>query len=475
MFEPMRKLMGRCGRSLRGAIEAERSELLRQGFGGMTRVLSRWIDPKLMAPEHTGSFSRVRLFDFATTVQGFLWQVLQGQAPCREVVQQVQAMRGTQNAKIPDSGTAAYCRARAKFPMKRLNQINDALLEKLSGWVRPQELWWGREVKLLDGTSVSMEDTPANAQVYAYATGQKPGCGFPLIYMAGMFSLSSGAWLGYATSPKHRHDLALSVDLVRKHVRPGDVVVADRAYCAYWMLALIQVLGGDALVRLHQARITGLGPGQKDKVITWEKPPRPGGCPLSAEEYAALPGEITVRIVRRKLEAKGQRTREVILATTLCEKAIRAKDLGELYLRRWQVELHFDDLKTTLGMDHLKSKSPAMVDRALAVYHCAHNLVRALMLEAAVRAEVPLRRLSFKGSSGALLKAINGPQGPERKTPGRWEIVLEMAADDLLPVRPNRREPRATKRRPKNYQRLTGPRSSFQEVQHRHRAKKPLN
>ena len=96
------------------------------------------------------------------------------------------------------------------------------------------------------------------------------------------------------------------------------------------------------------------------------------------------------------------------------------------------------------------------------------------MLEAAVRAEVPLRRLSFKGSSGALLTAIHGAQGPERKTPGRWEIVLEMAADDLLPDRPNRREPRAVKRRPKNYQRLTSPRSSFKEVQHRHRAKKPL-
>jgi putative transposase len=165
-----------------------------------------------------------------------------------------------------------------------------------------------------------------------------------------------------------------------------------------------------------------------------------------------------------------QRTREVILATTLCEKAIRAKELGELYLSRWQVELHFDDLKTTLGMDHLKSKSRAMVERALALYHCAHNLVRALMLEAAVRAEVPLRRLSFKGSSGALLKAINGPQRPVRKTPGRWEILLGMAADDLLPVRPHRREPRATKRRPKKYQRLAGPRFSFQEVQHRHRA-----
>ena len=138
------------------------------------------------------------------------------------------------------------------------------------------------------------------------------------------------------------------------------------------------------------------------------------------------------------------------------------------------MELHFEDLKTTLGMDHLKSTSPAMVNRALAVYRCAHNLVRALMLEATVRAEVPLRRLSLKGSCGVLLKAISGPQNPERKTPGGWEILLEMAAGDLLPVRPNRREPRVAKRRPKNYQRLTAPRSSFQEVQHRHRAKKPL-
>ena len=160
MFEPMRKLMGRCGRSLRRAVEEERNERLRQGFGGMTRVLSRWIDPKLMAPEHTGSFSRVRLFDFATTVQGFLWQVLQGQAPCREVVQQAQATRGTQNAKIPDSGTAAYFQARAKLPRTRLNRINDAPLEKLAGWVRPRELWCGREVKLLDGTSVSKTPRP---------------------------------------------------------------------------------------------------------------------------------------------------------------------------------------------------------------------------------------------------------------------------------------------------------------------------
>jgi len=475
MFEPMRKLMGRCGRSPRKTMEAQRSQLLRRGFGEMTRVLSRWIDPKLMAPENEGNFSRVRCFDFATTVQGFLWQILQGQASCRQVVQQVQATRAAASAQIPDSGTAAYCQARAKLPMKRLHQINEALQQKISGLVRPQDLWFGREVKLLDCTSVSMEDTPANAQVYTYANGQKPGCGFPLVYLAGIFSLSSGAWLGYAASPENRHDLTLSVDLVRKHIQPGDILVADRAYCAYWMLALTKVLGGDVLVRLRQTRVTDLGPRQKEKVISWEKPSRGAGCPLSAEEYAALPQKLTVRIVRRKLEAKGQRTREVILATTLCEKAISGEELGALYLRRWKVELHFDDLKTTLGMDHLKTKSPAMVERALAVYHCAHNLVRALMLEASVRAEVPLGRLSFKGSSGALLKAINGPKGPIRKTPGRWEILLEMAADDLLPVRPNRREPRAIKRRPKNYQRLTAPRSSFQEVPHRHRTKKRLN
>ena len=245
-----------------------------------------------------------------------------------------------------------------------------------------------------------MEDTPANAQVYAYANGQKPGCGFPLVYLAGIFSLSSGAWLGYAASPENRHDLTLSVDLVRKHIQPGDILVADRAYCAYWMLALTKVLGGDVLVRLHQTRVTGLGPRQKEKVISWEKPSRGHGCPLSEEEYAALPQKLTVRIVRRKLEAKGQRTREVILATTLCEKAISGEELGALYLRRWKVELHFDDLKTTLGMDHLKSKSPAMVERALAVYYCAHNLVRVLMLEAAIRAEVPLGRLSSKAAAG---------------------------------------------------------------------------
>ena len=92
--------------------------------------------------------------------------------------------------------------------------------------------------------------------------------------------------------------------------------------------------------------------------------------------------------------------------------------------------------------------------------------------KASAGVSVPLR---LRGSSGALLKAINGPKGPEKKTRGRWEILLEMAADDLLPVRPNRREPSAIKRRPKNYQRLTAPRSLFQEVPQRHRTKKRLN
>jgi len=123
------------------------------------------------------------------------------------------------------------------------------------------------------------------------------------------------------------------------------------------------------------------------------------------------------------------------------EKTIRGEERGAFYLRRWQVESHFDDMKTTLGMDHLKSKSPAMVERALEVDQCAHNLVRAPILEAALCAEVSVVRLSFKGSSGALLKAINVPKGLAIKMPSRWEILLEMATADFVPGRPNRREP----------------------------------
>jgi hypothetical protein len=342
----------------------------------------------------------------------------------------------------------------------------------------------GARVKVLDGTAVSMDDTPKNAAEYAYGTGQAPGCGFPLLHMVGMFSLSNGAWLGYNSAGSKRHDLVLSAELVQKLVEAGDVVLADRGFCAYWMLALLKNKGADAVMRLHQSRSgdlrQGKSLGKEQRLVTWTKPKRPDKCPLSEEEYAKLPEQITVRILRTRSETKGYRTREMLLVTTLCDSvAIPAESLAELYRRRWQIELNFDDLKTTLGMDHLACKSPQLVEKAMAIYVCAYNLIRAAMIEAAACAQAPLDRLSFKGSANALIKGLLGVPGSAKtiqRTRQLWEVIIELIAQDLLPRRPGRREPRAIKKRPKKFPLLTKHRATYPEIRHRNRynANKPL-
>lgn len=483
MFESMRKLSGRRRGGLKKALEAKRKELSRYGMTEMNAMLGQWVDPELFRAESKGCFSRRRLFDFGTTFQAFLWQVLQGQASCREAVRQVQTSRFASSDKIPETSTVAYCQARSRLPMKRLQEINSAVQKKINRITRQEDRWMGREVKILDGTAVTMDDTPKNAAAYAYGSGQAPGCGFPIMHLVGIFSLSSGAWLGYNSEGSKRHDLALSVDLVGKHVEAGDVVLGDRGFCAYWMLALLKAKGADGLMRLHQSRPTdfrqGKSLGKEQRLVTWSKPKRPANCPLSKEEYDKLPDELSVRILRTRSSVKGYRTREMVLVTTLCDSAaIPGESLAELYGRRWQIELNFDDLKTTLEMDHLNCKSPGMVERAMAIYCCAYNLIRAVMLEAAARSQVPLRRLSFKGSAEAFLRALSGsPQGGSgKRTRQFWEFVIELVAEDLLPARPGRREPRAIKTRPKRFQRLTAHRSTFMEVQHRskYKANKPL-
>ncbi len=115
-------------------MEAERSDLLRQGPGAMTHVLSRWIDPKLMARSPRAALAGCVFLTLPRPCRGCSSKSCK--APCRDVGQHVQATRVAEDATIPDSSTAAYCQTRAKLPMKRRHPINEArkrLLPALSG------------------------------------------------------------------------------------------------------------------------------------------------------------------------------------------------------------------------------------------------------------------------------------------------------------------------------------------------------
>lgn len=330
-------------------------------------------------------------------------------------------------------------------------------------------------MKIVDGTGLSMPDPAANQTLWPQPTAQQPGCGFPMMKLVGLFSLSSGALLETATGSLHVHESLLFRGLWEK-LRKGDVVLADRGFCSYGALASLHQRGVDSVMRLHQKGRADFRPGRAlgpdDRLVTWSKPAQRTEA-WSVAEFAALPETLSLRMIRLQVAAKGFRTRTVVLMTTLLDAAVYPADAWrELYGERWQVELHFHQLKTLLAMDVLRGKSPALIQREVALHRIAYNLVRSLMQRSAHLHQVPLERISFKGSLDTLRhwsSVIAAAGGKPRKQDQLIAQMLATIAGDPVPERPGRSEPRARKRRPKNDQLLTKPRHEIGNLPRRNR------
>jgi len=434
-----------CGR--RGLNEANRLTKQALKLDGLAAVLARFIPPTLFS----AAGQRDRTYTPWITFCAFLGQVLQRGASCRDAVRRVQAWHlaaGSQRAV--DDATGGYCQARARLPVAVLRAAMAKLVARLNGRVRPQERWLGRVVKVIDGGGLSMPDTKANRQVYPYAGCQRPGCGFPTGQMVGLFSLATGHLLQFVLSSWKAHEAPLARQLIG-WLHQGEVLLADRGFCNWGLISLLQRKGVDVVMRLHQARQTGTGQ------VCWTKPQRPEAW--EKDLWQELPKQLQLRVVRFRVEVPGFRTDHIAVVTTLLD-VVRYPDaaITELYLRRWQVELHFRDIKTSLGLDVLRTQTPAMIEKEVLLQVIAYNLVRLLMLEAAHPHQVTPLRLSFKGTISTLrafapLMAVNPRQASQR-----YEDLLLALAADPVPERPERSEPRAVKRRPKCYQRLTRPR-----------------
>jgi hypothetical protein len=327
---------------------------------------------------------------------------------------------------------------------------------------------------VVDGSTTQLPDTAQNQARYPQPAPQKPGCGFPVLKFVVLFSLTSGAILNVLWGSLRHHDLRLLRGLWEE-LEKGDILLGDRAYGEYTTLAVLPQQGVDVVARLHHRRKVDFRKakrlGQHDGLFVWTK-----GCQqseiLSAAEWALLPAQITVRIIRFTTTIRGFRSRRVALATTLLDpKLFPAEDLIALYARRWRLELCLRDLKTTLGMEALRCKTPDMAEKELLAYLVAHNLIRCVMAEAVGRAAVDLERVSFKGSVDALRQYSAAiAQARSRKMRRQlWEDLLRNLVRDLVRSRPRRTEPRALKRRPKPYPLLNQPRRCFVEISHRSR------
>ena len=447
------------------------NSLRQQSLFHLEKLLNPFLPPGLLAQADEGPNSRERIYSLRRTFFGFLFQVLKPDCSCREIVRQIQALFGLHQAGAVDESTSAYCQARARLPEDILIRLRHHLAEHL---LKRTQRWFGFSVKVLDGTGISLPDTPKNQKAYPQPGGQKPGCGFPFLKIVGVFDLASGALLDYARGNKHKHELRLLYRLLHSF-KPMDLVLADRGFSNYALLASLLLRGVGGLFRLHQSRPADFRKGKRlgkcDRLVVWKKPQLKPPY-LSAAAWKLIPSELPLRMIRFSLAIKGYRVQSVTLITTLVDaKAYPAQELARLYARRWKIELWFRDIKTSMGMEVLRCQSPGMIHRELEMFLIAYNFIRCLMVKASTLHDAPIERISFKGTVDSVRQFSAAiAQAPSAKRQNHLiDLLLETIANDLVPDRPGRREPRALKRRPKPFQLLNKPRRKFKDSSHRNR------
>ena len=411
--------------------------------------------------EHSAS-SRERIFTPLVTLKAFIFQILSTDGSCRQAVNHVLSERLYQGCFANSIKTGAYCKARKRLPSEQLKQAVELSGESLHRQAHKPWLWKGHNTLLTDGTTVLMPDTPENQAVYPQQSNQKPGLGFPIARIVGLISLSVGSVVSYSMGSyqgKGSGETSLFsrvIDAIAKN----DILLADRYYCTWAIIALVMQQGSHILVQNHIKRKPdfrrGKKLGTKDHLVEWKKPKRKPDWIIQST-YDALPDVI----IFREFSVKGR----VYVTTLMNSKKYHKKELVELYEKRWFIELDFRSLKTHMKMDMLRCKSPDMIDKEIAIYFLAYNLIRASIARATkVKCKIP-RLVSFMTTvqifNEGILKLII--------LSGK---VLKYAIDGLLnaiasiPISEQKRkaQPRAIKRRPKAYPLLTEPRDQACEA-----------
>ena len=393
----------------------------------------------------------------AATVECFLaWRLARGMSPCA-------------------ADTGAYARARQRLP-----EVLLALLTRHTGReaerAAPGEWrWLDRVVKLFDGSTLSMPDTPENQDAFPQSRTQAPGIGFPLVRIGVLFSLAVGTVLELGIrrwAGKFQSELAMLRDMIPS-LQAGEVVLTDRYLCSYMEIALLLRQGADYVGRMHAQRNVDFRHGKRlgpcDHVVQWSRPPRPDW--MSPEDYAAMP-EPSRSASFASGSPAGAIARERSSSPPRCStrsSSRRPKSPSCIRLR-WEAEINLRSLKIVMNMDVLRCQTPDMVRKEIWAHLLAYNLIRTVIAQAAARHGKHPRQISFARAMRTL-EAFRPAiaRVPREQLVRLYAHMLTAIASHEIGNRPDRLEPRVRKRRPKPYKLMTKPRNDARKQEARTR------
>lgn len=391
---------------------------------------------------------RERQFPPTETLSMFLAQAMNEDRSCQKAVNDAAIKRMVGGLRPCSTTTGGYCQARQRLPLEMVSTLVRYTGELMNRQVPEQWRWHGKRVHLIDGTTVTLPDTPANQARYPQQGGQKPGLGFPISRIVGVICLSSGALLN-ASLGRFNGKGSSEQTLLRTLLDTfdtDDVVMGDAFYGTYFLLASLLERGVDAVFEQHGARkrVTDFRQGQrlgpKDHLIQLSKPTRKPDW-MTVEDYEHAPEYLTIR----ELKVGGK----ILITTLLSCQAFPRHDLKALYKKRWHVEVDLRNIKTTLGMETLSCKNPEMAEKEMWVYFLAYNLIRLLMAQSALLADILPRQLSFKHTVQLWSSWCQQTQAIDIQA-NEGELFT-LIAQKIVGNRPGRLEPRAVKRRPKAF------------------------
>ena len=402
------------------------------------------------------------------TLGSFIGQILGDgkQRSCNAAITRATRYQLEHGLEPPGANSGDYCRARRKLNTSVIKQVAFHIAKALSQASPKHWLWLGKRVKLVDGFTFTMPDTPDNQRMLPQSVSQEPGIGFPIARACVVLSLACACMEAIAVGPyagKNTGESAL-LRQVLDCFKPGEVLLADRYFCSFFMLAILKSRGIDVCMQLHQrrnvdeSRVTWLGPNEY--IDVWHRPQKAKW--MSQDLYDSIPEQMSIRIIMLTA-IENSRVESLDVATTLLDpKRYPAWEIARLYGYRWNVELDIRGIKQSLNLDHVRCKSPDMVERELWTTLLAYNMVRWVCAQAAMVHNKLPRQMSFTAGCNVLLSQwMMPPDKSIRRKLGQYN--LDQVAHNEVADRPGRIEPRVVKRRPKEYSLMTKPRHQYRQ------------
>jgi Transposase DDE domain len=405
------------------------------------------------------------LYTPLTTVTVFLTQALSSDHSCREAVTKLLAWRLSKKLPACSVNTGGYCVARDGLPEEGCAALAKNIGRDLCNDAPKSWLWKGREVRVVDGSTVKMPGSDELLEVFPQESQQKPGVGFPIARILVVFSLAVGSAIEMAIGP-YKGKLTGETSMFRqllKSFSPGEVVLADRAFSGWFDMALCIMNELDIVIRMNASRKADFRKGRRlgkdDHIIKLTRPARPKW--MTIEEYQTFANEIELREVRIHVCQKGFRSKTIIVHTTLVDvEQYTKEDIGQAFRQRWNAEINMRSIKNTMQMEYLRCKTPHRIRNEFYINMVAYNLIRRAIALAAIKANAKPWQVSFKGAMQTLNCFLSILTSQIDAMHWCDHLLLAIATHEIG-NRPDRFEPRVVKRRPKPYPRMMKPRAEY--------------